>query len=220
MRKTPGLRDGNNNPVDYPGQAMTERSTTRLAAGERRDQLLGAARETFGRNGFTNTSMNDVANVAGVTKPVLYQHFDSKHDLFHEVLATTAQALVKRMQRSVASAQSGREKVELAASEYIGFFAEEPSRFNVLFGDGVRSEKRFRSELKTLEDTFVFSVAEHIAIDGFDPPERLLLAQGLSGMFEAATRRWMHDGSLETEPAARLLAAFAWRGLRGLEPAP
>lgn len=86
---------------------MTERSTTRLAAGERRDQLLRAARETFGRNGFTNTSMNDVADVAGVTKPVLYQHFDSKHDLFHEVLSATAQELVQRMQNSVSDSTSG-----------------------------------------------------------------------------------------------------------------
>ena len=197
---------------------MTERSTTRLAAGERRDQLLRAARETFGRNGFTNTSMNDVADVAGVTKPVLYQHFDSKHDLFHEVLSATAQELVQRIQNSVSDSTSGRDKVEFAASEYFQFFAEEPARFNVLFGDGVRSEKRFWSELKALEDTFVFSVAEHIAIDGFDPAERLLVAQGISGMFEAAARRWMHDQSIEAEEAAALMAGFAWRGLRGIEP--
>lgn len=196
---------------------MTERATTRLAASERRDQLLGAALQTFGLKGFTNASMNDVAEAAGVTKPVLYQHFDSKHDLFHELLASTASELVSRIRVKVETATSGRQEVELAAAEYLSFFAEEPARFNVMFGDGVRSEKRFRSELKSLEDTFVTSVAEHIAIEGFDHDERLLLAQGVSGMLEAATRRWMHDQSIEPHQAAKLLADLAWRGLRGLE---
>ena len=72
---------------------MANVGNTRLGAAERRAQLLETARSVFGENGFSATSMNDIAKEAGVTKPVLYQHFASKHDLFNELLAETAEQL-------------------------------------------------------------------------------------------------------------------------------
>ena len=60
--------------------------TSRLSAAARREQLLGVAVDVFARTGYHDTSMNDVAEAAGVTKPVLYQHFESKRDLFQALL--------------------------------------------------------------------------------------------------------------------------------------
>ena len=59
--------------------------TGRLPAAERRQQLLDVAVATFSEQGYRNTSMNDIAEAAGVTKPVLYQHFPSKRELFLEL---------------------------------------------------------------------------------------------------------------------------------------
>ncbi|MGH9249663.1 MAG: helix-turn-helix domain-containing protein, partial [Acidimicrobiales bacterium] len=59
---------------------------TRLSASRRRHQLVDVALRVFAERGFHDASMNDIAEAAGVTKPVLYQHFTSKRGLFSELL--------------------------------------------------------------------------------------------------------------------------------------
>ena len=76
---------------------------TRLPAGERRDQILEVAVQVFAKNGYHGTSMNEVAEAAGVTKPVLYQHFDSKQDLYLALLADVG----NRMSTAIAKATAG-----------------------------------------------------------------------------------------------------------------
>ena len=140
-------------------------SSLRLGAVERRAQLLAKAQETFGSHGFTATSMNDIAVAANVTKPVLYQHFDSKHDLFLEVLTETALQLNAAIRQVFETAGSGRDKVEQGIAVYVKFFDDHPENYRVLYGEGVRSEPAFASELRTIQNTINSLVAEHIEID-------------------------------------------------------
>ncbi len=195
----------------------SNRQTTRLGAEERREQLLQAALATFGRNGFVATSMNDVALEAGVTKPVLYQHFDSKHHLYLELLAATGEELVERLSHVVTSAANGREQVERSFSTFFRFFADEPGHFTVLFGEGVRSDPSFTAELLRVEDAFAAFTADFIDIPGLDRADRLLYARAIAGMLESSVRRWIQEGERRNpDDAAAMMAELAWRGLRGL----
>lgn len=195
---------------------MSNEGTVRLGAHERRQQLLETARGVFGDHGFTATSMNDIAEEAGVTKPVLYQHFASKHDLFHELLVETADQLVRRLQTEVNAAQSGRLKVERGVDAYVSFFAENPSRFRVLYGEGVRSDPVFSEQLRGVDESFHEFTAEHIDIEDLDRPRRLVAAQAIAGMLEHAVGQWIHSKkSLDSDELTATLTAFAWRGLRG-----
>ncbi len=199
----------------------SDRPSARLGADERRTQLLEAALSTFGAKGFTATSMNDVALSAGVTKPVLYQHFESKHHLYLELLSETRAELVALLETAVGEAKGPREQVENAFGAYFTFFAAEPSHFTVIYGEGVRSDPRFTEELQAVEDTFVSFTADFIKIEGMTRDDRLLYARAIAGLLEAAMRRWIQEGQRRT-PAelADLMAELAWRGLRGARTTP
>lgn len=188
----------------------------RLGAHERRSQLLAVARATFGTHGYSATSMNDVALAAGVTKPVLYQHFESKHHLFLELLTDTATRLVERIATAVDSASSGREKVERGFAAYIDFFTGDPHHFHIIYGEGVRSDPAFQDELRELQSSFGTLTAEHIDIEGLDQASRLVAAQAVAGLLESAVRHWLESAQEHSaDELASLLSSLAWRGLRG-----
>ena len=87
-----------------------------LPAARRRRQLLEVALKVFAEQGFYVTSMSDIADAAGVTKPVLYQHFSSKRQLYSELLTEVGNQLQEAITKAVAEANSPREMVEEADS--------------------------------------------------------------------------------------------------------
>src|SRR2546421_3284854 len=101
----------------YPQFAM------RLPAPRRRHQLLDVARELFAAGGFHPTSMDEVAEAAGGTKPVLYQHFPSKRALYRELLQDVGRRLLGDITPATAPAHSGRERVQNGFPAYFGFGA-------------------------------------------------------------------------------------------------
>src|SRR5262245_43714566 len=96
----------------------------RLPADQRRQQLLDVAREVFAARGFHATVMDDVAEAAGVTKPVLYQHFPSKRSLYIELLTDTGDQLLQALNSATHSVESGRERVESGFLAYFRFVAD------------------------------------------------------------------------------------------------
>ena len=115
----------------------------RLPADERRRQLLDVACEIFARTGFHDTSMDGIAEAAGVTKPVLYQHFPSKRALYGELLEDTGQRLLDHLAQATSRATSGRERVEAGFRAYFRFAVGDSSAFRLLFGASIRSDPDF-----------------------------------------------------------------------------
>ena len=197
----------------------SSRVAPRLGADERRAQLLEAALKTFGVKGYTATSMNDVARAAGVTKPVVYQHFDSKHHLYLELLSQAGSQLVSAVEDAVASAGGPREQVENGFGAFVGFFAEETARFTVIYGPGVRLDPSFATELEAIDDISMAFTADVIEIAGLSRDDRLFVARALAGILEGAVRRWIQQGEVrDPDEVAKLMSEFAWRGLRGIDP--
>jgi AcrR family transcriptional regulator len=192
-------------------------STPRLPAARRRRQLLDTARAVFAERGFHSTAMNDIAEAAGVTKPVLYQHFTSKRDLYREVLEDVGGRLEETIAKAAAGAPGPREQVEAGFGAYFRFVAEEEDAFQVLFGGDTRRDPEFARQAAATETSIAAAIAGLIDIAGIDPQHRALLAHGLVGLAEGASRRWLVAEDPE-DPAvlAAQVAELAWAGLRGI----
>ncbi|HEV8296295.1 MAG TPA: TetR/AcrR family transcriptional regulator [Acidimicrobiales bacterium] len=190
--------------------------TVRLPAPERRRQLLGVAIEEFGNRGYHDTSMNRLADAAGVTKPVLYQHFASKRELYLELLRDIGGRLRDAIANATLRAATPHAQVEAGFGAYFRFFADDHHAFVVLFGDGARKDEEFAAVSHAVEASIAESIAELIAIDGLDDDDRRLLAFGIVGLAEGSARYWVGRG-LDIDPGrlATRMADLAWYGLRG-----
>jgi AcrR family transcriptional regulator len=191
--------------------------SARLPAARRREQLLEVALAVFGEHGFHPTSMNDVADAAGVTKPVLYQHFRSKRDLYREVLTDVGAQLLDAITKATTAAQSPHEQVELGFIAYFSWVEANEAAFRVLFGGGTRRDEEFAAQVAEVEGAIAEAIATLIDVEGLTDTQRRRLAHGLVGLAEGTSRLWMAEGA--EEPAAdlaRLVADLAWRGLRGV----
>ena len=188
----------------------------RLPAHERRRQLLAKALQVFAAHGFHSTSMNDVAEAAGVTKPVLYQHFRSKRQLYVELLDEMGAHLGDVLADATKRAGGPRQQVERGFAAYFRFVLEYPDAYRLLFGGGPRRDAEFADAVRRVEDQLAGFVAEHIEAD-LDDDHRRTLAYAIVGAAEATARRWLAD-ELDEDPdrLARQVADLAWAGLRGV----
>ena len=105
----------------------------RLPRDERRSQLLAAALEVFTTSGYHAAAMDEIADRASVSKPVLYQHFPSKLELYLAVLDQHIDALVFAIQRAIASTSDNRNRVKATIEAYFGFIEDEGGAFRLIF---------------------------------------------------------------------------------------
>jgi len=191
----------------------------RLPAAERRQQLLDVALRLFGERGFHHTSMNDIAEAAGVTKPVLYQHFGSKRDLFLEVLREVGGRLRDAVGKATAGADGPRQQVEAGFRAYFAWVADTRGGFDVLFAGETRRDPEFVREALRVETDIADAIATLIVVDGLSEERRRLLAYGIVGLAETTSRHWLaNDLDLSPTELAEQVAELAWAGLRGLRP--
>jgi AcrR family transcriptional regulator len=188
----------------------------RLPAEQRRSQLLDVACDVFAARGFHATSMDDIAEAAGVTKPVLYQHFPSKRALYRELLDDVARRLLGAVRSATVDTSSGRARVQLGFSAYFRFVTANRSAFRLLFGASVRNDDEFAGIAESAIDEIATLIAGLIEIDA-EPEHRRVLAHAVVGIAEATSRRLPREGAeLDPEVLAGWLAEMAWFGLRGV----
>ncbi len=191
--------------------------SNRLPAPRRKEQLLDVAIEVFAERGFHLTSMNDVAEAAGVTKPVLYQHFPSKRALYLELLRAVGNQLMDAIAGATQRAAGPRQQVEDGLRAYFTFVADHPPAYRLIFGGGTRRDAEFAEEASRVERSMAGVIAELITVEGLAEHDRLLFAHGIVGLAEGTSRHWIND-SLDLDPGdvAVRVADLAWRGLRGI----
>ncbi|HET8931769.1 MAG TPA: TetR/AcrR family transcriptional regulator [Acidimicrobiales bacterium] len=196
--------------------------SSRLPAAERHRQLLDVALVEFARNGFPGTSMNRIADAAGVTKPVLYQHFESKRALFAAVLTDVGERLAAEIVEATAHATTPRGQVAGGFTAYFSFMARNRDAFFVLFGAGTFRDDEFAVVVARFESDMADTIADLIVIEGLSPEHRRLLAQGIVGIAEVTSRNWLRSTDAPLDPPPEALAAqvatLAWSGLRGIAP--
>ena len=192
----------------------------RPPAGERRELLLNVARKVFADRGYQATTMDDIAKEAGFTKPILYQFFDSKLDLYREIVSGTAQGLIDALAKLVPHAQTPRSKIEIAFSAYFDMVVSQPDAFRILFIHSHEGE--IQGELRKVEITLVSFIEPFIDVSISDE-HRIQLAAGVVGIAEGTAVVWLEQQAAKGWPtpadgAAERLAArsatLAWGGLR------
>lgn len=203
--------------ADLPVARPRPPRTTRLPRQARRLQLLGAAREVFVAQGYHAAAMDEIAERAGVSKPVLYQHFPGKLELYLALLGENAQRLVDRVREALASTADNHLRVERSICAYFDFVDEEDGAYQLVFESDLRNEPAVRERVESSFAACVSAIAETIAADtGVDEDEAELLSVGLAGLAEVGARWWLASGgAVSRERAVELLVALAWRGLSG-----
>jgi AcrR family transcriptional regulator len=193
----------------------------RLPAAERRTQLMEVALDRFAASGYHTTSMDEIAEAAGVTKPVLYQHFSSKRKLYLELLDTVGGDLLDLVTRSAEAEKQPYRRVLAGFRAYFRFVRENSSAFQLLFGSGARrTTDEFADSVATLEGSIAKMIGAFIDAD-IDQGHRDLLGDAIVGLAEVAGRRWISQSPppLARSDGDRLalrLADLVWAGLRGL----
>jgi AcrR family transcriptional regulator len=197
--------------------------TTRLPRSARRKQLLAAAQEVFVANGYHAAAMDDIAERAGVSKPVLYQHFPSKLDLYLALLDQHVAVLGERVRSALTSTTDNKERVTACIAAYFEFVDDPGGAFRLVFESDLRNEPAVRELVDRSLQLSVEALSDTIARDtGLPRDEAELLSCGLAGLAEISARWWLTsdtgepDGArLPKERAVALLAALAWRGIGG-----
>ena len=189
----------------------------RMPRDERRAQLLSAALEVFTAAGYHSAAMDEIADRAGVSKPVLYQHFPSKLDLYLAVLDTHIDSLVFAIQRAIQSTPDNSERVQATIGAYFDFIEAEGEAFRLLFESDMSVEPAVRERLNRMTYDCAAAVSAVISLDTGLPQEAaMLLGVGLIGSAQVTARHWLErDSKLSRQQAQSLVTNIIWRGISG-----
>lgn len=190
----------------------------RLPKEQRRQQVLAAALEAFSTVGFHATSMDDIADRAGVSKPVLYQHFPGKLDLYLALLDAGIEELLAASNAALGGTHDNRIRVSAMTSAYFRFIDDPAGAFRLVFESDLANEPAVRGRVDAVDLAVTRRIADVIAEDtGLSDEQALLLASGLQGLTQVAARRWQRDApsTISRNEAADLISGLGWRGISG-----
>ena len=161
--------------------------------------------------------MDEIAERAGVSKPVLYQHFPSKLELYLAVLDLHIDSLVFDVQRALASTHDNAQRVRATVEVYFAFVDGESEAFRLLFESDLNNEPAVNERLTRMTYECATAVSAVIAADTGLPEEAaMLLGVGLIATAQVTARYWLQkDGRLTRERACELIANLQWRGISG-----
>jgi AcrR family transcriptional regulator len=189
----------------------------RMPRSARRKQLLAAAQEVFVANGYHAAAMDDIAERAGVSKPVLYQHFPGKLELYLALLDTQTELLARAVQEALDQTTDNRERIHGVLSAYFGFVDREghDGAFRLIFETDLGNEPAVRARVEAVTEKTMKAGADTVAGDtGLDRASAELLATALTGAAQVAARWWLaSDRPVSQEDAIHLLESLLWRGI-------
>jgi AcrR family transcriptional regulator len=196
---------------------VADEKTNRLPRDERRAQLLVAALEVFTAAGYHSAAMDEIADRAKVSKPVLYQHFPSKLDLYLAVLDLHIDSLVFAIQKAIAANRENSARVAATVEAYFGFIDSEGEAFRLLFESDMNVESQVRERLNRMTYDCAAAVSAVISIDtGLGKEESMMLAVGIIGTVQTSARHWLdRDGKIDRLRATELVMNLIWRGISG-----
>ena len=194
----------------------------RLSGAERRVQLMEVGRAVFASNGYEAASIEEIAQKAGVSKPIVYEHFGAKEGLYAAIVDREMDNLVARVSEGIAQG-SPRKRFEAAVTAFMTYAKDEPAGFAVLTRDSPNDEAR-RGLTRVIDDLAqrvgdIFQSEFERA--GFNPKVAPIYANALVGMVTQVGQWWAAEGrSFSIDHVASHVAALGWMGLRHLPKDP
>ena len=206
-----------------PASARARRSRVRLSSAQRREQLLTIAREVFAERGFEGTSVEEIAARAGVSKPVVYEHFGGKDGAYQAVVEKETTTLHAEIHAALTRPGAGpRETLERDALALLDYIDRCPDGFRILSRDSslanpTGSFASILSEIATQVEDILRAEFPRL---GHDPQYAHLYAQALVGLVAMTGQQWLDDREPERLVVARHLINLAWNGMAHLTPSP
>jgi len=202
-----------------------------MPAGQRREQLTGVARALFSEKGLGGTSIEEIASAAGVSKPVVYEHFGSKEKLYTTVVEQESAALLEAITTALAVPAPARILLERAALALLGYIEGHTQGFRILVRDAPPSDSTgsYSTILGAITRRVTHILAAEFAQRGYAERDAALYAQMLVGMVASTGQWWLDARTLEAasgtpvpgkDEVAAHIVNLAWNGLTGLSPAP
>ena len=201
--------------------SMITGKNRRLPASERRAQLIDVGRAAFAKHGYEATSVEEIADRAKVSKPIIYEHFGGKEGLYAVVVDREMDYVVRRIVEAI-STGTPRERVERASLAFLNYVKDHPDGFAVLSQDSPLTSSRgtmsslLNDMAERVGDVFVTLLKEA----GFDARAAPIYAHALVGMVTFVGKWWTEERKPPVEEVAKHISALAWMGLRHLPKRP
>ena len=185
----------------------------RLPRSERRAQLLDAALGVFVETGYHSAAMDDIAARAGVSKPVLYQHFPGKLELYLALIDQHTGEL-EQLVRDALALEDNKARINTMTRAYFDFVGQEGAAFRLIFESDLANEPEVRKRLDQIDLTCAEAMAEIITSEtSMEQEEAVLVGVAFVGMAQTAARHWLtHEATLSEDTAVRVTAALIRRG--------
>jgi AcrR family transcriptional regulator len=198
-------------------EAATRPRGGRMPRRERRVQLLESALEVFVAQGYHAAAMDDIAERAGVSKPVLYQHFPGKLELYLALLDASCDEIIDNCRRALEATADNKLRVAAAMEAFYDYIASNDGAFRLVFESDLTTEPPVRAAVDRVTNECAAMIAHVIHDDTGLPDEAaLLLAVSLVGMAQVSARFWVTDAAgISRDDAVALVSGLAWRGIRG-----
>ncbi|MEB3062120.1 TetR/AcrR family transcriptional regulator [[Mycobacterium] zoologicum] len=195
--------------------ATGNRRGSRLPRDERRGQLLIAASEVFVDRGYHAAGMDEIADRAGVSKPILYQHFASKLELYLAVLAKHVENLVSGVRQALRTTTDNRQRVRSAVQAFFDFIEHDGQGYRLIFENDNVAEPQVAVQVRVATESCIDAVFDLVSHDsGLDPHRSRMVAVGLVAISVDCARYWLDsDRPISKEDAIDGTVAFAWGGL-------
>jgi AcrR family transcriptional regulator len=195
----------------------TRPTRRRVGRAERERQILDAAVAVFGERGYQNASMDQVAERVGVTKPVLYTHFGSKHGLLLACIARARAELLEVTSTAAASASTPEEMLRCGTLAFFDYLESRAPEWTVLYSESAVAGEALE-EIRAQQTDFIATLLAAQAPHA--DPQRLT---GWANVIVGACERlalWRTRTGVSSEQATEYLMDLAWTGLAGARPEP
>lgn len=198
------------------------RPKVRMTGTQRRAQLLDVGRGLFAERGYDGTSIEEIAARAGVSKPVVYEHFGGKEGLYAVVVDREMQSLLSNITQALTTSGHPRAVLERAALALLDYIETSPDGFRILARDSplTQSTGSFASLISDAGSQVEHILGAEFKARGFDPKLAPMYAQMLVGMVALTGQWWLDARTPDKRVVAAHLVNLAWNGLAQLEPKP
>jgi AcrR family transcriptional regulator len=189
----------------------------RMPRDARRAQLLASALQVFVAQGYHAAAMDDIAERAGVSKPVLYQHFPGKLELYLALLDQSCDTIIDACRAALESTDDNKQRVAATMQVFYDYVANAHGAFRLVFESDLTNEPAVRERVDRVTRECAEAITKVIHEDtGLPSEQSRLLSVSLVGMAQVSARFWLDspDGVGQRD-AAGLVAGLAWRGIRG-----
>jgi AcrR family transcriptional regulator len=193
----------------------------RMTGRERREQLLDVGRKLFAERGYEGTSIEEIASQAGVSKPVVYEHFGGKEGLYAVVVDREVDRLLTTATQ-ILGGEHTREKFEAAAVALLRYIEDDADGFRILVRDShpASGAGTFGSLISDIASQVEYILGDFFRSRGYDPKLAPMYAQMLVGMVAVTGQWWLDARKPKVEVVAAHLVNLAWNGLSQLEHEP